>query len=60
MDDNVCVEYIDKLDSLVKYEYLDWDSLTDCYEFYNGTVRINIEKGNNIATIKYNDMEIDY
>ena len=60
MDDNSCVEYIDKLDSLVKYEYLDWDSLTDCYEFYNGIVRINIEKGNNIASIEYKDIEIDH
>lgn len=58
MDNYAYVEYMDKLDSIAKLEFANWDSLTQCYEFYNGTVYVNLEKGNNIATIEYDNLKV--
>lgn len=58
MSDFASIKYIDKLDSIAKLEFPNWDSLTQCYEFYDGTVYVNLEKGNDVAIIKYNELEV--
>ena len=58
MSGSLYAEYMDKLDSIARLEFINWDSLTQCYEFYNGTIYVNLEKGNNTATVEYDNLEI--